>query len=128
MMENENINRERTLIETLIKDSSDKSSISEGNFTLGELHADRAALFLGMVKLLHKIYTLKEKENFLWHCLSKKSGYCYLGVIIEDTTETSLGGLFPENLLEVFIKMGSIEIESPKKLRSIYETLEVFNY
>ncbi len=56
----------KDLINQIIKDTTDKASISDGLFTLGELHSDRLSLYVTIITLLDKVIKAQKSEEFLW--------------------------------------------------------------
>lgn len=121
---------ELDLIENLIKDSSSKELISDGVLTLGELHSDRASLFISLVTFLKKVYTLKGENFLLWHADSEKEGFSHFGLELEldEKTKINIAGIFPELLKNTFREMGSAHLSTSKKYKPLTETLKTFNF
>ena len=98
------------LINKLIEDTTDKSTISDGIFTLGELHSDRLALFTTLINLISEVYRVgsdddKGSNDLLWYTDKDSSGddtpegYIILGITLPkkgDNPQKSLACLLPK--------------------------------
>lgn len=95
------------LINKLIEDTTDKSSISDGVFTLGELHSDRLALFTTLINLISEIYKVSSESdpNLIWYTDTDNlgnntpEGYIILGITLPEKSNTpqkSLACLLPK--------------------------------
>jgi hypothetical protein len=118
------------LIEQLIADSSSKENISDGVLTLGELHSDRATLFITLISFLVKVYSLKDQTYTLWHSESEKDGFTHYGLelALDMENKVNIAGIFPTILESKFIKLGSKHLPSPKDYKSLNLTLKTFNF
>ena len=120
------------LINQLIKDSSNKEDISDGIFTLGEIHSDRASLYINLVELVVLVSSLKKSKYKLWYYPSEHKGYNHYGFELISDDENSepiiLGGIFPSLLTKKFVELGAEAITGPVSYPEISETLKLFSY
>lgn len=125
------------LINALIKDSSDKASISDGVFTLGELHSDRGCLLVNLLALLDKVYSLKGNPDNLW--LSHKSnsgetteGMIHIGLTLPTKGESQetihIGGLITASVEEELKSQGYREILESPIYPPLHSILKFFTY
>jgi hypothetical protein len=125
------------LLNAIIKDHTDKGSISDGVFTLEELHSDRACLLVNLIALLNKIYSLKEYSPKLW--ISQKDnnsvsieGVIHVGISIPDKEEPDsyihIGGKVSSYLEEELKNIGYSEVLEAPKYPKLVEILKFFEY
>lgn len=99
------------LINSIIKDTTDKASISDGEFTFGELHSDRLSLFVTLLNLLGKISSLKNTDDYLWvsdldYEGKSTEGYIHIGYF-SSNADAKIGGKVPSVIKDSILEMGA---------------------
>jgi hypothetical protein len=96
----------KDLINQIIQDTTNKENISDGVFTLGELHSDRLSLAVTLFTFLDKIIKEKKLDEYLW--ISKEDyngtitkGHFHVGIKSKPGIE-DIGMLVP-NILKEYI-------------------------
>jgi len=120
------------VINQILMDTSNKNLISDGIFTLGELHSDRACLYVALIKFILKVYELKgvDPKTLLWKSYKDHeekeapSGYVHVGLTLGDRA-SNLGILLPETVTEIL----EIELvlDKSKYYSPLYDSLNLIN-
>lgn len=120
------------LINDVIRDTTDKENISDGIFTLGELHSDRLALIVNLFTFINKIYTLQGSSSTLWiadldHKGNSTHLHFHVGITIPGT-KFNMGALVPNLVRNYFKELGAvIKIQAPQ-YPPLRDSLKVFDY
>lgn len=119
------------LINKIIKDTTNKNLISDGNFTLGELHSDRISLFVTLLNFIIKIYEYKQVDTskMVWCSdisydnIKSPEGYIHLGISLGDSDKDVIAALMPKVILNNL--NGVIKKEKAPKYKNLNETLKI---
>lgn len=119
------------LLNEIIKDIPNKSTISDGTFTLGELHKDRLSLYINWIDLLAVIYDAKGVPDIIWVAPKDSAGettegFFHLGLFAKDKNLV-VGALVPMDLWESYQSRAKTLIQAPR-YRSLVETLPNYFY
>lgn len=126
-------NKDIGLVNQIISDLTSKSDISDGVFTLGELHSDRITLYVFLLNLMTRIYSLKgmDTSEMIWKspkdCLGKQSpkGYVHLGFTLGEDIPT-IGALIPE---AVVLEMNDVkELQEAPSYKPLYKSISLIKY
>lgn len=119
------------LLNKIIEDLPNKSIVSDGTFTLGELHKDRLSLYINLIDLLSVVYAAKGLNDIIWISLKdsegkETEGYMHLGLFHSDP-KLMMGAKVPLDLWDLFLSKSKILMSSPK-YKPLVEVLPNYFY
>jgi hypothetical protein len=119
------------LVNKVISDFPNKSILSDGIFTLGELHKDRLSLYINLIDLLTVIYEAKGVRDIMWistkdHLGNSTDGYIHLGLFPKDKN-LLMGAKVPQELWDLYDNKAQILMEAPN-YKSLVDTLPNYFY
>lgn len=120
-----------SLLNTIIKDMPDKTGISDGLSTFGDLHRNLLSLYINFLDLLEVIYASRSVVDPYW--ISKKDhkgieiqGYMHLGIFKSDE-KLELGLLVPVGLWKNYEGKSKILDVAPN-YKNLYESMPNYFY
>lgn len=119
------------LLNKIISDLPNTNDVSDGVFTIGQLHRDRVSLLANLLELVTSIYALKGIKDILWVSLKNHKGevtegYFHLGTF-KDDKDLLMGALMPLELWDEYKNKAVIVMTSPK-YKPLSEVLSFYSY
>lgn len=120
----------KELINSIIKDTTDVSSISDGEFTFGELQSDRLTLLISYLNLLSKISKLKKSDDYLWvsekdYEGNKITGFVHVGYR-STNTKAIIGAKVPKVVTNIMLSMDARELDVAPKYDRLNKSLKFY--